>query len=269
METNHIICGDSAGAHGLFVCANCGKQFRKQKTRTPGKRHFCNRRCFHEYLREQVPIVTCDNCGKGFRRSPALNRGKHAFCSRECRKAFFTVTGNCDFCGVAYSKRRSEFALAEFNHYCCKECADRGMEVEKPILACDWCGDSFERYPSEVAKAARRGHRFVFCCHTCRAAMVAAQFDESAPYTKPHTSSPRNSAEDRAWRRAVLGRDDYTCQDCGTTIKMLAAHHVKPVMLFPELRVEVSNGTTLCYQCHTNRHSYKEVMPNGEDHLRR
>jgi hypothetical protein len=61
-----------------------------------------------------------------------------------------------------------------------------------------------------------------------------------------------------AWRNAVLKRDGYVCQDCGKQCnkneKGLAAHHEKPYATHPELRLEVSNGTTLCRQCHMTRH---------------
>src|SRR5262245_59763085 len=57
-----------------------------------------------------------------------------------------------------------------------------------------------------------------------------------------------------AWRNALLERDGYVCQSCGRQCKKyergLAAHHIKPYASFPDLRYEVSNGTTLCRQCH-------------------
>jgi len=61
-----------------------------------------------------------------------------------------------------------------------------------------------------------------------------------------------------AWRRAVLERDGYICQQCGRQCKQrergLAAHHIKPYADYPELRYEVSNGLTLCRQCHMTLH---------------
>lgn len=62
------------------------------------------------------------------------------------------------------------------------------------------------------------------------------------------------SLEYRAWRDDVFTRDNYTCQDCGNrgnqTGVYLNADHIKPWALYPELRLEVSNGQTLCQPCH-------------------
>lgn len=56
----------------------------------------------------------------------------------------------------------------------------------------------------------------------------------------------------KAWRDAVLQRDDYTCRRCGVKAigKLLHTHHIKARRKFPELKYVVSNGETLCATCH-------------------
>lgn len=70
-----------------------------------------------------------------------------------------------------------------------------------------------------------------------------------------------------AWRRVVLERDGYICQQCGRQCKKyergLAAHHIKPYAKFPELRYEISNGLTLCRQCHMHLHG-KPLAPKQQ-----
>jgi 5-methylcytosine-specific restriction endonuclease McrA len=61
----------------------------------------------------------------------------------------------------------------------------------------------------------------------------------------------RQSAKYKEWRTAVFTRDDYTCRRCNKRGGHLHAHHIKPFALFPELRMDVSNGLTLCVPCHT------------------
>lgn len=54
----------------------------------------------------------------------------------------------------------------------------------------------------------------------------------------------------KIWREAVFSRDDYTCQECKARGGELNADHIKPFALFPEFRLELSNGRTLCVPCH-------------------
>lgn len=60
----------------------------------------------------------------------------------------------------------------------------------------------------------------------------------------------RKSREYKEWRKAVFERDDYTCQECGDRGIEIQADHIKRFSDFPELRFELSNGRTLCIECH-------------------
>jgi hypothetical protein len=66
----------------------------------------------------------------------------------------------------------------------------------------------------------------------------------------------RTSMEYRVWREDVFKRDDYTCQECGERGGRLNADHIKPFAFFPELRLEISNGRTLCEECHRKTPTY-------------
>lgn len=52
------------------------------------------------------------------------------------------------------------------------------------------------------------------------------------------------------WRTAVFQRDHYTCVICREQGKKLEADHIKPYEYFPELRLDINNGRTLCKLCH-------------------
>ncbi|MGR3177795.1 MAG: HNH endonuclease [Candidatus Anammoxibacter sp.] len=58
------------------------------------------------------------------------------------------------------------------------------------------------------------------------------------------------------WRAKIYERDNYTCQDCGESGGKLNAHHINPVSMFPELLFELTNGMTLCHECHKKTDSY-------------
>lgn len=60
----------------------------------------------------------------------------------------------------------------------------------------------------------------------------------------------------RDWRRAVFERDNYTCVACGAHGVRLHADHIMPFALFPEKRLNTSNGRTLCVPCHKKTPTY-------------
>jgi hypothetical protein len=66
-----------------------------------------------------------------------------------------------------------------------------------------------------------------------------------------------------SWRNLVLERDNFICQDCdenfATRGRWLHAHHLKSYKEYPNLRLELSNGVTLCKWCHMKRHK-KELI---------
>ena len=60
----------------------------------------------------------------------------------------------------------------------------------------------------------------------------------------------RQSPEYKAFRTAVFERDDYVCQDCSQRGGKLSVDHIKPFAFYEELRYVLSNGRTLCWECH-------------------
>lgn len=70
----------------------------------------------------------------------------------------------------------------------------------------------------------------------------------------------RRSGEYNNWRRLVFERDEYTCQSCGQHGGILNAHHIKPFSKFPDLRLDINNGITLCKDCHRGVHKGEIVL---------
>ena len=65
----------------------------------------------------------------------------------------------------------------------------------------------------------------------------------------------RNTPEYNEWVNKVKGRDNHICQCCGGN-KHLHAHHIYGYKNYPNLRLDVNNGITLCNWCHGKYHSY-------------
>ncbi len=71
-------------------------------------------------------------------------------------------------------------------------------------------------------------------------------------------NSVKNLAE---WSKAVRERDGR-CLDCGAAFG-LVAHHVQPKSTHPELKLDLSNGKTLCAICHLQHHKNHPVSNAG------
>ena len=63
-----------------------------------------------------------------------------------------------------------------------------------------------------------------------------------------------NNPEYKKFHKAVLERDNWTCQDCHNRGGKLCVHHIKAWGPYPELRYNPDNGITLCVSCHYDRH---------------
>lgn len=74
----------------------------------------------------------------------------------------------------------------------------------------------------------------------------------------PEARRIRNSVSYRLWRLEVYKRDLYECQICGVRGGTLAANHIKRFSDSPELRMEITNGITLCELCHVVRVNHHE-----------
>ena len=64
----------------------------------------------------------------------------------------------------------------------------------------------------------------------------------------------RKYPEYREWSKSVLRRDNFTCLKCGKRGGKLNAHHIEGYAANKDLRTELSNGSTLCKDCHRDLH---------------
>lgn len=96
-----------------------------------------------------------------------------------------------------------------------------------------------------------------FCSRKCRWELLGGEnhYNWRGGVT-PLNIKIRHSGKYIKWRNEVLKRDKRTCQECGETNGRIEVDHIKPFSLFPELRLELSNGRTLCIRCHRKTPTY-------------
>lgn len=76
----------------------------------------------------------------------------------------------------------------------------------------------------------------------------------SAPPWEMTNQKHRKTAEYQRWRKTVLDRDNHKCRYCDSKDK-LHAHHIKSFAKHIESRFQISNGLTLCEDCHRKEHA--------------
>jgi hypothetical protein len=87
----------------------------------------------------------------------------------------------------------------------------------------------------------------------CGLDMILPGWRETVPKRILGPIVERDGPEIGQWRKSCLHRDNHCCVRCGS-VKNLQVHHVCGWAGFPELRIEVDNGETLCGNCHSEEH---------------
>lgn len=198
----------------------------------------------------------CVQCHKDYTKPQTMSLAKWSkskYCSKQCRMNTYPTPASlsCQVCNKTYTVRASKRDRSKF---CSKKC--QLVHYSPRVTVVCWeCKGHFtvKNYRKETAH---------FCSQPC-----ASQYRDEGKRTE--NKKIRQSWAYKAWRTLVFERDNYTCTGCATRGSKLHADHIKPFALYPELRLEVSNGRTLCIPCHlkTNTYGrgavYKNKMASG------
>lgn len=165
----------------------------------------------------------------------------------------------CEMCRVKdRAKRRTATPLRK-----CEKCGVSCQGAGK-VVYCANCRSVTCQECGEVYRARRGSKGEKFCSRKCQHINHGKKRGKDAPNWQGGKTREkqifRARVEYRDWRREVFVRDGWTCQDCGTKTGLgkavfLHAHHLKESSKYPELRLVVGNGLTLCKPCHHTRHS--------------
>ena len=175
----------------------------------------------------------CIVCGKSFMKYKYdINIGRGKYCSNQCR-----FVANKKGLG-GYKNVRGE------NHYLWN-----GGKIKR---ICKFCKKEFSIAPSELAKKEGSGN---FCSKSCSGKYHSGSLSSSWRGGKTSkTRLLRNSIDALNFRKDVMDRDNYTCQKCGKRGGKLNAHHIIPLSKDASLSGDITNGVTLCEECHKKEH---------------
>lgn len=180
----------------------------------------------------------CAHCDGIFVKKPSTSVRAWAevrYCSKTCYTAAqkgVDALGINRYRGAAHNKGKPGLSGRDNPNW-------RGGGVH---LRCQNCGADFhvEQYRADRAK---------FCSNRC-----SEQHRDEGKTSEQRRI--RDSAAYAEWRRSVFQRDNYTCVMCGVRGGHLHADHIKRFADFPDLRLDICNGRTLCASCHLTTPTY-------------
>lgn len=260
-----------------MICIKCNEE--KDVVKFDKGRNMC-RSCRSEQAKRFE--ATCPICNAKRMLSKSKFKGANALCkictNKELGRMYreeksLIIRKKCIKCGV--EKDVSDFYKSQ-NTNKCKACWPQSKTIERRCPKCNVI-ELVSRKAFNMRKNAS--------CRSCAAAEVSSRpsvLDIRSLAAKrlvesnggkignqkgdthynwkggitPEVLKIRASEEMRHWVKAVLKRDNYTCQECGIGRVKLCAHHLKSFSAYPELRTELSNGQTLCEPCHRKTHNY-------------
>ena len=164
---------------------------------------------------------------------------------------------NCEF-------NLKNFTGLKFNKLLVIEEVEKNNQGKRRVLCkCD-CGETAIKEISKLIS----GHT-KYCGHKC-----ILQTGKGSPSWNPNLSwedrlKGRDYFEYKQWRLKVFQRDDFTCQSCEKRGKgNLVAHHKDAHHWCIERRIDVTNGSTLCEECHDSFHSNFGYQNNTEEQFK-
>lgn len=162
------------------------------------------------------------------------------------------IEHHCIVCNTIFYRKMAEVKKG-FNKFCCRKCywVDKKGKMPKNI-------DLIHKNIRSIESRAQVSIRFTAQTPWNKGLELPQFSGENHPNWKGGRSPLKKTSTYRHWRISVLKRDHHTCIWCGSK-ENLEVDHIKPFVSFEHLRFEISNGRTLCHECHrkTDTYGYK------------
>jgi 5-methylcytosine-specific restriction endonuclease McrA len=170
------------------------------------------------------------------------------------------VKRNCKVCGKEFEFKRSRLNYGKYtNEFCSVICKGIAKSIPKVERVCEFCKSTFF-----VQRSALKNNPSRFCSHKCADTHNRGWNNVKFKDASSEAEKLRKSPAYINWRTTVFIRDGKKCVFCGSK-KDIEADHIKPRYLFPELTLELTNGRTLCHDCHSKTPTYMNGYMKRED----
>src|SRR3990167_1455144 len=231
------------------------------------------------FKRGQVPwnktglYEKCNQCNSEFY-IRLTSKGKVKFCTMKCYGLFQRGRPKQSkkiekFCLVCSNKFRIVESRKNKAKYCSKNCSDISRK-NKPSWNKGISNTWYNPKGLELGRGWNKGVKGVTIAWNKGKSNDAVRGSKNGNWKGGTTSireKIRKSLEYEEWRTKIFERDNYTCIKCGEICGVLNADHIKPFSLFPELIFDVSNGRTLCFECHKKTFSYLNSQMRKKDFI--
>jgi hypothetical protein len=219
----------------------------------------------------------CKDCGTSIHFNTALHgTGICRTCSNKKRGIGI---GNSQFICLICGKEIIAHTASK-RKFCCRKCYDKWQAIHSHGFKVGHkLGMTGKKQPESQKLLMTKkltGHKFwggeKAKEHWIKKGEVRNPFPKGhIPWNAGTSTNPNHSKRMtkpyKEWRLKVFKKDDYTCQLCFKRGGNLVVHHKKSYALFPELRLDVSNGQTMHKDCHrkTDNFGIKAILKQKEN----
>lgn len=154
-------------------------------------------------------------------------------------------------CSICKTEKLLIPSDARNKKYCSYICLGRSKQT---LPVCKTCNK----------KLSKSDLKYEFCQKCLYKWLVQQRKENGYIYKTSKNRQARSTSKYQKWRTRIFKRDNYTCQLCFKRGGELQADHIKPFAFFPKLRFILSNGRTLCIECHKTTDTYLKNKYNGK-----